>query len=308
MKKVICLAGCLLLSGYILHAQDEGVIKKRERIDRSKSIFLSGGGAAPFGKNIGDYSFGTSIEIGFLKRLNRILSVGPSVSYSRFKYDPEVTTADRDAFYGKGDVSIEYASAYDTWNDKYNLDESYEYAYVLTLEGGNVSLISLSANIKINFIPVTDNRIVSVYGFAKPFVTYAKREAVSGSGKRWIWQAYEDKKGTTTEADDILYYNQTNSGWVADGYVENWNSNGYPALKEESSVTGGIFIGPGVEFAPAKAFSGFFQVAFGYTFPVSYVSTKSYDNTIQSYVDDEFPIVKKGFPSLNLQLGVSYNF
>src|SRR5688572_20782508 len=129
MKKIICLAGCLLLSGYILHAQDEGVIKKKERIDRSKSIFLSGGGSAPFGKNIGDYSFGTNVEIGFLKRLNRILSVGPSVSYYRFKYDPEVTTAARDAFYGDGDTTIEYPSAFDTWNDKYALDESYRYAY-----------------------------------------------------------------------------------------------------------------------------------------------------------------------------------
>jgi hypothetical protein len=309
MKKVICLAGCLLLSGYILHAQDEGVIKKRERIDRSKSIFLSGGGSAPFGKNIGDYSFGTNVEIGFLKRLNRILSVGPSVSYYHFKYDPEVTTADRDAFYGDGDISIEYPSAFDTWNEKYGLDEDYRYAYVLTLEGGNLSLISLAANIKVNFIPVTDKRIVSVYGFAKPFVTYAKREAVSGSGKRWIWQAYEDKQGTASEADDLLYYNQTNEGWRDDDkYVENWDSKGYPALEEESSVTGGIFIGPGVEFAPAKAVSGFFQIAFGYTFPVSYISTKSYDNTIQSYANDEFPIVKKGFPSLNIQFGVSYNF
>ena len=50
------------------------------------------------------------------------------------------------------------------------------------------------------------------------------------------------------------------------------------------------------------------QAAIGYTFPVSYISTESYDNTINSYIDDEFPIVKKGFPSLNLQFGVSYNF
>jgi hypothetical protein len=307
MKKIICLAGCLLLSAYMLHAQDEGVIKKKERIDRSKGIFLSIGGFAPFGKNIGDYTSGSSFELGFQKRLNRILSIGPSVSYSKFKYDPEVTTASRDAFYGEGDIDTDwYNSAYSSWNEKYDLDEDYEFAYVLALEGGDLTLASLAVNLKINFIPITDKKIFSVYGFAKPFIALAKREAVSGSGTRWIWENYEDKKGTANESDDILYYNP--GQWYADGFVDKWDEKAFPVLEEESSVTGGIFIGPGVEFVPAKVVSAFLQISFGYTFPVSYVSTKSYDNTYASYINKEFPIVKKGFPSIGLQLGASFNF
>jgi len=293
----------------MLHAQDEGVIKKRERIDRSKGIFISGGGSAPFGKNIGDYSFGSYVEAGFLKRLNRILSIGPSISYSKFKYDPEITTADRDALYGSGDIDTEwYGSAYDTWNEKYGLNQSYQFAYVLALEGGDLTLTSISVNLKINFIPITDKTVFSVYGFAKPFITFAKREAVKGSGTRWIWQAREDRKGTPNEADDILYYNQPNEGWIKDGFVDPWDSKAFPALEEESSTTGGIFIGPGIEFIPTKVVSIFVQAAFGYTFPVSYVSTKSYDDTYQSYINKEFPMVKKGFPSLTLQAGASFNF
>ncbi len=308
MKKFICLAGCLLLTVHMITAQDEGVIKKRERIDRSKSIFIGGGGSFTLGKNIGDYSVGFNGEVGFLKRLNRILSIGPSISYLNFKYDPEKTSASRGAYYGTGDITIEYASAFDSWNDKYPIDYNYEYAYVLTLEGGDLSLISLGLNIKLNFIPITDNTKFSIYGFAKPFIAIADRKAVSGSGKRWVWEAYEDRHGTASEADDQLFSVTNDDKWYADGYEENWSSEGYPVLAKESSVTGGIFLGPGIEFMPAKSVSIFVQAGFGYTFPVSYVSTKSYDDTIQSYVNDEFPMVKKGFPSLNAQFGVSFNF
>ena len=310
MKKIVCF-GFLLLSAYAVTAQDEGVIAKKERIDRSMSIFLGGGGSFTLGKNIGDYSTGFNLEAGFIKRLNRVFSVGPSISYQAFKYDPEVTTAERDAFYGTGDIVIKYPSAYDSWNEKYGLPSSqtYDYGYVLTLEGGDISLFSMALNLKFNFIPITDKTKFSVYGFAKPFIAFANRDEVTGSGKRWIWEAYEDKKNTPTEADDILHYNLGDDKWYDDGFVDQWTAeDGYPALEKESSVTGGIFIGPGVEFLPANAFSFYVQAAFGYTFPVSYVSTQSYDNTFSSYLDDEFPMVKEGFPSVNFQFGVSFNF
>ena len=81
MKKITCLAGFLLLSAGTLFAQDEGVISKRERIDRSKSVFVGLGPSFTFGENIGDYSVGLNFEAGFVKRLNRVLSIGPSISY-----------------------------------------------------------------------------------------------------------------------------------------------------------------------------------------------------------------------------------
>ena len=198
MKRIVCF-GFLLLSAYAVTAQDEGVITKRERIDRSKGIFIGGGGSFTLGENIGDYSVGFNLEAGFLKRMNRVLSIGPSISYQSFKYDPEVTTAERDAFYGSGDIVIKYPSAYDTWNDKYIVpaNTTYDYAYVLTLEGGDLSLISLALNIKFNFIPISDDTKFSIYGFAKPFIAFSNRGEVTGSGRRWVWEAYEDRKNTT---------------------------------------------------------------------------------------------------------------
>jgi hypothetical protein len=311
MKNFACLAGCLLQLTITVFAQDEGIIKKRERIDRSKGVFVGGGGSFTLGKNIGDYSVGYNFEAGFLKRVNRVLSIGPSFSYLNFKYDPEVTNAERGAYYGNGDISVDwYSDTYETWGDKYptTAGQTYDYAYVLTLDGGDLSLISLALNIKLNFIPITDNTKFSVYGFAKPFITMSRRDAVTGSGKRWVWESYEDRKGTAMEGDDVLYYYQGDEQWHADGYEEEWDSEGYPVLAEDNSVTGGVFLGPGIEFIPSKPVSIFVQAAFGYTFPISYVSTQSYDDTIESYIDDEFPMVKEGFSSLNFQVGVSYNF
>src|SRR5688572_5582607 len=91
MKKLICLAGFIFISASTLMAQDEGVIQKRERIDRSQSVFIDFGPSFTLGENIGDYSVGFNVEAGYVKRLNRVLSIGPSLSYLSFKYDPEET-------------------------------------------------------------------------------------------------------------------------------------------------------------------------------------------------------------------------
>ena len=301
MKKYACLAGCLLLSTYTLFAQDEGVIKKRERIDRSKSIFIGLGPSFTFGKNIGDYTVGFNVEAGFQKRLNRVLSIGPSVSFYQFNYDPEVTTEKGGAYVATGDPN--------GWRTKYGLPNlNYEYGYVLNLDGGDLSLISLALNLKFNFVPIRDDSKISVYGFAKPFVTFASRKEVKGSDARYTYETYEDDKGTATTTDDLLYYNRNDDTWYEDGYTGEWGPEDFEALKSDSEITGGIFVGPGIEISPAKAVSFYAQAAFGYTFPITYVSTESYEPSVESYFDEEFPMVKKGFPSLNLQFGVSFNF
>jgi hypothetical protein len=308
MKKSLLSALYLCLMFTALNAQDEGTAVAQTRFENPNSVYFSGGLSLTFGDNVGDYSKGINFEAGYLKRLNKVLSIGPSLSYIKFKYDPETTNAEGGAYYGSGDINLTYTSAFGTtWNEKYGLSESYDYAYVLTLEGGDVTLMSLGFNIKLNFVPVGDDTKFSVYGFAKPFVTYAKRDAVTGNGVLYIYEAYEDFGGAG-ELDDLLFYDQGDDTWYANGYEEDWGPDGFPALKEDTKVTGGIFIGPGVEFTPNKSLSIFAQAAFGYTFPVSFVSTGSYDDSIDSYVDPEFPIVEGGFPSLNFQFGLSFNF
>ncbi len=301
MKKLFCLFGLVLFTTSIASAQDEGNIVKRDRIQRDNGIFIGFGPSFTLGKNIGDYSTGFNFETGYLKRVNRILSIGPSISYLSFKYDPAKTSAE-DA----DDLYVGVADEINTWHERFDSqglppDYEWDYGFLLNLEGGDISLISLAVNLKLNLIPIKDNTKVSVYAFAKPFVAIANRKEVTGTGERYVYEWYEDENdGSLNYTDDGL--------WYPDGYVDDWGPDIYPALKEETTVTGGIFLGPGVEFIPTKAVSLFAQVSFGYTFPISMVSTKSYDFTIEDYLKDEFPMVKEGFPSVNIQFGASFNF
>jgi hypothetical protein len=311
MKKIYSLLCIGLMCCSIVQAQDEGALTKKSRIDKSSNIFIGGGPSFTLGKNIGDYSKGINLEAGFLKRVNRLLSIGPSISYMKFKYDPAKTQdieEGRGVYYGYGDVDTEwYGSGYDGWNEKYGLD-GIDYAYVLSLKGGELTMISLSVNLKLNLVPVRDNSVVSVYLFAKPFITSATRKAVTGTGVRYTYEAYEEFFYPGVEFDDELIPTNDDQ-WYPDGYVDNWGpDDGFDELKEKKMITGGVLLGPGIELFPAKTVSGFVQVAVGYTFPVSFVSTKAYDYTVESYLKDEFPMVKKGFPSLNVQFGVSFNF
>ena len=302
MKKIICLLA--VLGGFTLsvHAQDEGTIVKRERIDRKHGIFFQFGPSLTLGKNIGDYSGGYNIELGYYKRVNRVLSIGPSISYMEFAYDPEVTSVEGgDAYLGLGDPN--------KWGEKYALNNyQYYYGFVLALEGGDLSLTSISVNLKFNVIPIMASTKLSVYGFVKPFITFASRGAVTGFEERYTYEVYEDDMGTSTDNDDLLYYNLGDGEFYPDGHSGNWGPETYEALKESNEVTGGIFVGPGIELFPNKRLSYNLQAAFGYTFPLTFVSTRSYESTVESYLDEEFPMIKKGFPSINIQLGLSYNF
>lgn len=295
MKTSIRLVGFFIfISGIVSQAvaQDEGVITKKERIDRSKGIFFDIGPSWTLGKNIGDYKAGANLEIGYQKRLNRVLSIGPSLSFLQFDYDPE-ETGFNNAFVGGPyqDQGVTY----------------YEGLY-FDLKGGDLSLVSLAMNIKLNLIPVRDNSVVSAYVFAKPFIAYATRTEVKGTA------IVLQNVGDIENGDDWHPVQQVE--WepgielTDDGVVVSND------LKEKNQVTGGIFIGPGIEFFPARKFTGFLQVSVGYTFPVSFVSTESYTDNQYYGTDfdafirgmDKYPLKKEGFPSVNLQLGVSFNF
>jgi hypothetical protein len=137
-----------------------------------------------------------------------------------------------------------------------------------------------------------DESPVSVYAFAKPFVTMASRKEVNG-----VSDYYTNYFDPNNEADWYLEV----SGIV-------WGPDDYDVLKSDTEITGGILLGPGIEISPAKSVSIFFQAAFSYTFPITFVSTKSYDATTESYFNEEFPMTKEGFPSVNIQAGITFNF
>lgn len=283
MKNAICLFLCLFLASVSLLAQDEGTIVKRERIQRDKGIFLGLGPSFTLGKNIGDYSEGFNFELGFQKRLNRVLSIGPSISYVEFAYDPAKT--------GLNNIFISEERYMDDFGDLYAAGA------VIDFEGGDISLTSLAVTVKVNFVPIKDNSKFSVYAFAKPFISSVSRTAVKGTAT--FYGNYGDVSNPEdwTEAFTIPY--EDNADWGIDLSE---------SLDGGDEVTGGVFVGPGIEFMPAKAVSIFAQASFGYTFPVTFVSTSAYSNESFESLAADFPLIKKGFPSVSIQIGGSFNF
>jgi hypothetical protein len=293
MKKLYLL---VLFSAFITiaNAQDEGTIIKKARLERSKGIFIGGGPSFTLGKNIGDYSKGLNFEAGYLTRLNRVISIGPSVSYINFKYDQEKTGLNN-VFFSE--------EMYDPYT--YN----YRYGLYVDFKGGDLTLLSAAFNLKINFIPVTDNSKVSIYGFVKPFVTMAKRKEVKGTAT--VFAVYDsDESGTYDEEEiEVALASSVEIPWEAGD--PSWQELGVTIsddLKEDSKITGGVFLGPGIEFMPAQNVSFYLQGAFGYTFPVSFVSTKKYEGNDLNKIDEKYPVTKEGFPSINVQVGLTFNF
>jgi hypothetical protein len=279
MKKFILGFLVLLLLSTSLYAQDEGTAVAQTRFERDKSIYIGGGPSIPFGDNLGDYSLGLNFEAGFFKRLNKVMSIGPNISYLSFKYDADET----------------YPYYYDPTND---------YAIESSLSGGDVSLLSIGFNFKLNFVPVSDNSVFSLYGIGNPFVSFVSRGECIQSG-----DFYEDIDG------DIVYDDFS--------FSVDYSPDDYPALKEESKVSGGVHLGIGFEINPTKKVSVFGQATFSYTLPITYVATNSflkeedqyfdgndriYYDAEQSFYLDEFPIKENGFSALSFKLGVSFNF
>jgi len=280
MKKTILFLTIFSVASYAF-GQDEGNVVVKERFERDKSIFLSLGPAFTLGKNLGDYSTGFNVELGYLKRINRVLSVGPSVSYLSFAYDASKTQ--KNYYDQPDDVAIE-----------------------LSFSGGNVSLLSLGANIKLNFVPVSDNTVFSVYGIATPFVAMATKSEMTGTAF-----LYQDNGSGV--------YNKPKQPISSVAF----SKDNVPGFKKDTNITGGVTIGLGFEVHPAQKVSFFGQVGFSYTLPVNYIATSSFVTNSLQYQDangkiyydeatsldqETFPIVKKGFSAANLKIGIAYNF
>jgi hypothetical protein len=278
MRKLIAIITIISIWVMTAIAQDEGVIVKRERIERDKGIFIGGGISIVGNSNFADYSSGINFEGGYVKRVNRVFSIGGSISYLNFNYDPSILKRPPAQYQDPTNFYVGYVDD--------NNGNSILYGYLLDLTGANISILSVAANLKVNFVPVKDNSVVSVYGFAKPFIAMASRSDLSANA-------------------DIYELNSTGDGWNSNPIGK------YPlSYAGESKITGGIFIGPGIEFSPAKPISFFLQASFGYTFPINVVDTRSYPNDgIIDFRNDQsgFPLRGIGFTSINFSGGILFN-
>jgi hypothetical protein len=261
-----------------LKAQDEGKITKRERIERDKSIFIGGGVSSS--NALADYSVGVNFEAGFSKRINRIVSLGGSLSYLNFAYDQKIAP-------GASVIDPLKISSFPS-NFYYSSASLTDPTFInvgglLFVSGSNISLFSLALNLKVNFVPIKDNTKISVYGFAKPFVS----RATSSSG--------------SVTLDGVFVNNQFKLT-----RVNTPDSKTNIPFDSQSVITGGIFIGPGLEILPNNPISFFLQATFGYTFPLDESSIKTLPRDIDKW-PTSIPVKSTGFTSVNFVGGISIN-
>ncbi len=282
MKRVnwVILIIFLLVFSHRGFAQDEGTLEKKGRVTKAKSFFLSGGPSYKFGNNTGDYCCGLNLEAGFFKRLNRTLSIGPSISYSKFAYDESIS----DSF---GDLEAEGNNVF------YDFYE----ARVVYMEGGDLRLISLGFNLKVNFIPFSETKKFSFYGIAKPIVLLSNRTELTASVEHYFpptIPAPDDRSewgGLSGPPEELSVEDPDYDYWAAD-----------------TEFSRGMNVTVGAEYWLPSGVAFFLQGTVGFTLPITHINTSEYPNTYDGFTDNNFPFVKKGFTSLNVSAGVAYSF
>ncbi len=269
----------LFITSHAVFAQDEGTLTKKVRVTRGKSIYFFAGPSYRFGTNNGDYSGGLNLEAGYLLRLNRIVSIGPSLSFSKFKYDESISDS-----FGNED-----ATGNNIFADGYPIK-------IVYMKGGNLTHFSAGFDVKIDFIPMADSRKFNVYGLVKPFVLLSSRTAVSATVEPW-------------NRDDFDY---PTSAWEYTGPPDEFldsETDGLSRWGAETEFSGGLNVGVGGEYSFPSGLSFLVQASFRMTFPIMYIDTSAFDPSIATgYYHPDYPFVKEGFTTLNISLGASYRF
>jgi hypothetical protein len=261
-------------------SQEEGPLEKKARVAKAKIVFVSTGLSVKILNNKGDYKGGLFLEGGLMKRFNKVLSMGPSVSYMKFNYDPSISNS----FDNPGAKG----------NNVFPEDAGYAIR-VVDLQGGDLSFISAGYNVKLDIIPFRDNMKFSPYVIARPFIMSAKRTEIT--------------------ATSMIYYSST----IPRGDPGTWElsetefldhkSPGHGEWRSESGFYGGMNIGIGSEMMLTSKWRLSLQSVIGLTLPVSYISTSSFPASLErGYNAENYPLVKKGFTSLNISIGFTYNF
>lgn len=267
-------------------AQEEGTLTKKERIINGKSIYLLAGPSFRF-NNKSDYSGGLNLEAGFLKRLNRITSVGGSLTFSKFNFDQSLSN------------SFENSDA--IGNNVFLEDGGYE-TYVVYMEGGNLNLFSVGLDFKIEFIPFSEDRKFSAFGLIKPFFLVSGRSAVSASTEIW----YPDVVPYKLPMDS-----DPNNNWSGGDPYEKLSSEtpGLERWAADTEFSGGVGLGVGLDYSLKSNIKIFMQSTIKFTLPITHIKTNAFlPSRNDGYYHPDYPFVKEGFSTINLAIGVSYYF
>ena len=265
-------------------SQDEGVIIKKGQVAKGKIFYFNGGPSFRFGNNKSDYSGGLNLEVGFLKPVGRVLSIGPSISFSKFNYDESISNSFSESDADGNNVFIDF---YD--------------ARVVYMEGGDLKFFSIGFNLKVNFIPISESTNFSVYGIVKPFVLLSKRTEISATSKPYSILS------SPGEPD----YPGDPATWIYNGPDDllSPETAGYERWANDTEFSGGINTGIGAEYTLSAGVTFFLQGTLVLTLPITHINTSEFPNSISGGYDHlDYPLVKKGFTSLNISVGAAYRF
>ncbi len=249
-------------------AQDTGPAQAMQRFSYPHFSFLSAG---PIIGSSGDYKKGFQLELGYGKRLNKVIYIQGCISYQKLTndytgYDFYVSETDEPTAFPPGTIDNEVP--YDPYDDSFEVG----------LRGGDLSMFTLSGVLRVNLIPYSESAKVLVYGFIQPAIGVAVLSDIQKEVRLTIDYNYDQITESTRAST--------------------------------SNFVSGISLGPGVEVLPTQKFSFFAQVAFGGYFGNDIVLDKtSYSNNTSSINNPNFPVKDSGaLVSISVKLGVQYNF
>jgi hypothetical protein len=277
----------IILSTYhAATAQEEGSISKKDRVTKGKSFYFLGGPSYRLGSNKGDYSGGLNLEAGYLFRLNRILTIGPSLSFSKFNYDQSISNS--------------FGNPGAKGNNIFQQDDGpglgYE-IYVVHMNGGNLSLFNAGFNIKVDIIPSKEGRRFSAYGIARPFLLLTSRSEMTASVNLWYANTTNplDDPKNWSGGDPFDYLSKTKPG------LEDWASS--------TQFSAGMNLGLGADYALPSGVSLFLQGTIGTTLPIKYIDTSAFPPyKTTGYYHPDYPLGNHGFTTLNISFGAAYRF
>ncbi|MBA4055775.1 MAG: hypothetical protein C0490_13750 [Marivirga sp.] len=282
MKQIVFVALALLFIVEQSTAQEEAVIAVKSRLEKSNSLHFNLGSANSLGQT--NYRGGTLVGLGYQKRINRIVSIGVSITYASYRtdYADYMTGKYKDARWGNNLQPTNF----------YYTDSQAQYILV-NLSGGNLNHVNISPVVKINFVPIMSNTLASFYGLVSPGLVVSTVGRVESNINFFDHPSIEEYKQV--------------------------NNDSFESSAAQTKLTGGISISAGVEFFPTSLFSFYIQTGLGYSFPVPFVDTALYQKRVLEKDEfnpfDDYPLSAdypishdKGFTTWNFQLGITYNF
>ncbi|KXK25764.1 MAG: hypothetical protein UZ12_BCD005001527 [Bacteroidetes bacterium OLB12] len=273
------------LLAFSLYSQDEGLIERKARFEHPHSIGIQIGPLFRMGK--ADYKGGYLVSATYTSRVNRILSIGPALTFSRFAFQPSLTNS-----FEKDGVKGNNIFQEDSLGDDGNNYLGYAY-YVATLRGGNLNQLTAGLNLKLDMMPFKPDRKFNWTVGIQPFLLANSRSEVSGTINTWYLGTVEDpleweKSGEFKEEDS--------------------NTPGRSNWASKTEVSGGVLVTAGVEIALPGNWKLQVLPALRYTFPITHVKTATFSPLESSLNSSRFPFAKESLTTVGVVVAMSYHF